>query len=66
MKNLSLLEKLYLIPLLGLVIAIIWCICDINYVESNKMRAHIMFYGGMICHILVSQIIIIILAIHYA
>jgi len=52
----KLIEKLYLIPIIGLLIAIVWTIVDINYVDKN-MRVKVMFYGGMLCHILVSEII---------
>jgi len=64
MKNLSTLDKLYLIPILGLIIAIIWWICDINYIE-NRMNRKVMFYGGLICHILIGEILGIVLTVMY-
>lgn len=57
MRKLTLLEWLYLIPIVGLVIAIVWCIVDIEYVNSDRMNPHVMFYGGMVCHILVSTVL---------
>ena len=58
MKKLNTLDKLYLIPIIGLLIAIVWIIVDINYVERS-MNRKVLFYGGMICHLLGAEIIMI-------
>lgn len=64
MKKLNTLDKLYLIPIIGLLIAIIWIIIDINYVE-HRMNRKVLFYGGMLCHLLGSEIIMILVSIKF-
>ena len=53
--KLKLIDWLYLIPIVGLFIAIIWTIVDINYVE-RVMSPRVIFYGGLFCHILIIMV----------
>lgn len=59
-RHMKTIDKLYLIPVLGLVICLVWAVFDLRYV-NNEMNPKVLYYGGLICHILIGEILIILL-----
>ena len=56
----NILRIVYLIPIIGIIVAIIWLTIDFEYV-NEELDSKYTFYVGMISHVLIGAIISLIL-----